>query len=71
MSTTTIPESGGLTHREVEVTAHDLPLHCPTDAVKLWNAHPKVFLDVAKHGSVSCPYCGTQYRFSGPAPHGH
>jgi uncharacterized Zn-finger protein len=28
-------------------------------------------LDVVKHGSVSCPYCGTQYRYNGPAHSGH
>ena len=48
MNQTSIPESGGLTQREVEVHAADLPLHCPTPTVKLWNAHPRVFLDVAR-----------------------
>lgn len=71
MNTTTIPESGGLTQREVLVEASALPLHCPTDAVKLWNAHPRVFLDVAKHGSVHCPYCGTHYRYNGPVHADH
>ena len=71
MTHTSIPESGGLTEREVEVQGSDLPLHCPTSAVKLWNAHPRVFLDVARQGSVSCPYCGTRYRLVGPAPHAH
>jgi uncharacterized Zn-finger protein len=48
--------------REIEVTAKDLPLHCPTDAVALWCSHPRVFLDVAATGEVLCPYCGTKYR---------
>jgi uncharacterized Zn-finger protein len=48
--------------KEIEVSAKDLPLHCPTKAVALWASHPKVFLDVAKTGSVACPYCGTQYK---------
>lgn len=48
--------------REIEVTAKDLPLHCPTDAVALWCSHPRVFLDVAETGNVLCPYCGTRYR---------
>jgi uncharacterized Zn-finger protein len=46
----------------VEISAHDLPLHCPTNAVALWSSHPRVFLDVAKTGTVACPYCGTQYK---------
>ncbi len=45
-----------------EVSAKDLPLHCPTAAVALWSSHPRVFLDVAKTGLVACPYCGTTYK---------
>jgi uncharacterized Zn-finger protein len=71
MSHTSIPESGGLTQSEVEVHASELPLHCPTPSVKLWSAHPRVFLDVARSGSARCPYCGTRYRLVGPAPSGH
>lgn len=44
-----------------EVTAKDLPLHCPTKEVALWASHPRVFLDIAATGHVACPYCGTQY----------
>lgn len=64
-------DSGGLTRAAVEVRAADLPLHCPTPAVALWNAHPRVFLDVARHGEAACPYCGTRYRLVGPPPGGH
>ena len=28
--------------REIEVTAAELPLHCPTPEMKLWNSHPRV-----------------------------
>ncbi|MFL9608783.1 zinc-finger domain-containing protein [Methylobacillus sp. Pita2] len=48
--------------KEIEVTAKDLPLHCPTDEVALWCSHPRVFLDIAATGHVACPYCGTKYR---------
>jgi len=48
--------------KEFEVTAKDLPLHCPTAEVALWASHPRVFLDVAKTGQVACPYCGTKYK---------
>jgi uncharacterized Zn-finger protein len=48
--------------KEIEITAKDLPLHCPTAAVAAWSSHPRVFLDVAKTGQVSCPYCGTKYK---------
>lgn len=51
--------------REIEVTAKDLPLHCPMPSMLLWNAHPRVFLDVAKSGTALCPYCGTRYTFKG------
>lgn len=53
--------------RHIEVTAADLPLHCPTSAMLLWNAHPRVFMDVAKTGEALCPYCGTKYTLKGGA----
>ena len=61
------------TAREVQVTAHDLPLHCPRPGAPLWARHPRVFLDVLKgaDGEATCPYCGTKYRFSGERPKGH
>ncbi|MCE2989107.1 MAG: zinc-finger domain-containing protein [Burkholderiales bacterium] len=59
------------TQTPVKVTAKDLPLHCPTPAMKLWNSHPRVFIDVAHSGEGKCPYCGTVYQLEGPAPTGH
>lgn len=58
------------TAREVDVTAHDLPLHCPQPGAPLWARHPRVFLDVLKAGSAACPYCGTRYTFTGERPTG-
>jgi uncharacterized Zn-finger protein len=55
----------------VEVTADDLPLHCPTPAMQLWNGHPRVYLDVGKTGEAACPYCGTHYKLKGGIPAGH
>ena len=52
----------GLNINYTEVTAKDLPLHCPTTEVALWASHPRVFLDVAATGHVACPYCGTKYK---------
>ena len=58
--------------RHIEVTAADLPLHCPTDSMLLWNAHPRVYLPIEKTGQALCPYCGTQYTLKGGATaHGH
>lgn len=57
--------------REIEVTAKDLPLHCPTDEVALWASHPRVFLDVTATGHVSCPYCGTKYKLKAGEVVGH
>jgi uncharacterized Zn-finger protein len=48
--------------REIEVTAKDLPLHCPTGEVALWCSHPRVFLNITETGEAMCPYCGTKYR---------
>lgn len=57
--------------REIEVTAADLPLHCPMPSMVLWNAHPRVFLPIETSGEALCPYCGTRYRLAGGAVGGH
>ena len=54
-----------------EITAHDLPLHCPLPDAPLWARHPRVFLDVTHGGEVVCPYCSAHYVFKGEAPKGH
>jgi len=57
--------------RDIEVTATDLPLHCPMPSMLVWNAHPRVFLPIEKTGEALCPYCGTRYRLSGGPVAGH
>lgn len=55
----------------IEISAHDLPLHCPTPNAPLWCQHPRVFLDVMQTGEAVCPYCSTHYVLKGEAPKGH
>jgi uncharacterized Zn-finger protein len=56
----------------VEVSASDLPLHCPLPSQSLWNTHPRVFLPVEELGEARCPYCGTLYTLrGGPVKSGH
>jgi len=58
--------------REIEVTAKDLPLHCPTPSMILWDSHPRVYLPIQDTGRALCPYCGTQYTLvGGPAAGAH
>jgi uncharacterized Zn-finger protein len=57
--------------QQIEVTAADLPLHCPTPSVKLWSSHPRVFIDVVSTGEAKCPYCGTVYKLSSPVKAHH
>ena len=56
-----------LDQKFVEVTAGDLPLHCPLPSQKLWNTHPRVFLPVEMTGESRCPYCSTLYKLAGGA----
>jgi uncharacterized Zn-finger protein len=56
--------------RQIEVTAADLPLHCPMPSMLVWNAHPRVFLPIEKTGEALCPYCGTTYTLKGGAAAG-
>jgi uncharacterized Zn-finger protein len=62
MSTTTRKET------VVELVAKDLNanggIFCPSAKadMKLWNTHPRVYLDIAQSGAAKCPYCGTVYK---------
>jgi len=45
------------TKRLYEVTAADLPLSCPPRDMRVWDAHPRVYLPIEELGEVTCPYC--------------
>jgi uncharacterized Zn-finger protein len=52
----------------IELLAKDLNhqggVFCPSPLadMKIWDGHPKVYLDVALTGAAKCPYCGTVYK---------
>ena len=71
---TSIPQDGqevepAATTRHREISEDDLPLHCPPKTMSLWNTHPRVYLQIEKHGEALCPYCGTTYRLKDSNPH--
>ena len=45
-----------------QVSKQDLPLSCPTKAMRLWDAHPRVFLPIEEEGEAICPYCGAKFE---------
>lgn len=49
------------TRKEYFVSNADLPLSCPTESMKLWNAHPRVYLPIEETGQAVCPYCGAKF----------
>lgn len=49
------------TKRCYEVTRADLPISCPTQAMRLWDAHPRVYLPIEKTGRAICPYCDAEF----------
>lgn len=57
-----------MTNASVELSAKDLNhqggIFCPSPLVdmKIWNSHPKVYLDVGHGGEAKCAYCGTVYK---------
>ncbi len=57
-----------MSNTTIELLGKDLNanggVYCPSAHadMKLWNSHPKVYLDVAKTGQAKCPYCGTIYK---------
>jgi uncharacterized Zn-finger protein len=52
----------------IQLLAKDLNhaggVFCPSPFahMQVWDAHPKVYLDVAHTGEATCPYCGTVYQ---------
>lgn len=55
----------------VEITPHDLPLHCHGAQNEPWNGHPRVFLPIQSNSQIECPYCGTIYQLNGEAKGHH
>jgi len=60
----------------VEVTAEDVvgagAVFCPNPKMRLWSAHPRVYLDIGTTGVAKCPYCGTVYALKpGTVLHAH
>jgi len=45
-----------------EVTADDLPVHCPMPGTSLWNSHPRVYIPLDQETEAKCPYCGALYK---------
>ena len=60
-----------LDRKVTQVTAEDLPLHCPLPTQKLWNTHPRVYLPIEMTREARCPYCGTLYKLTGAVRSGH
>lgn len=64
-------EKQACTARTYEVTYDDLPLSCPMDGMRVWDAHPKVYLPIDTLGEVTCPYCDARFvlqNFKGRDP---
>ena len=49
------------TLRRYEITQADLPLSCPMPNMRLWDAHPRVYLPIEKTGKAICPYCDAEF----------
>ncbi len=46
-----------------EVTKEDLPLCCPMPGMRLFDAHPRVYLPIEETGKAQCEYCGAKYHY--------
>lgn len=54
--------------RVYNVTTANLPLSCPMPDMRLWDAHPKVYLPIEKTGYALCPYCSAEYILTDFSP---
>lgn len=48
----------------VQVKRSDLPAHCPTEEMGLWNSHPRVYIPLEEKKEANCPYCGTHFTLT-------
>ncbi len=44
------------TENHYKITHKDLPLSCPSQKMRVWDSHPRVFLPIEETGEVNCPY---------------
>lgn len=49
------------TKQTYEVTHADLPLSCPMKTMRVWDAHPRVYLPIEETGKATCPYCAAEF----------
>jgi len=49
------------TEKRYDVKRADLPLSCPTEEMRLWDAHPRVYLPIESTGKAVCSYCGAEF----------
>lgn len=57
-------ETTACTKKSVHIKPKDLPLSCPLPDQAVWNAHPRVYLDIEQspQAQIECPYCSTRYE---------
>ncbi len=46
----------------IKVNSNDLPACCPPKNQAHWNQHPRVYIELSKSGTGSCPYCGNCFE---------
>jgi uncharacterized Zn-finger protein len=61
MKKTSIVKKRAALHKRYEVTTANLPLSCPMPNMRLWDAHPRVYLPIEATGYAKCPYCSAEY----------
>ena len=55
------PAPEACTKSVYDVTRADLPVCCPPQDRRVWDAHPRVYLPIEKTGRAICPYCNAEF----------
>ena len=51
------------TERTYKIAHKDLPLSCPLSEMRVWDAHPRVYLPIEETGGkATCPYCSAKFE---------
>ncbi|PIQ43783.1 MAG: hypothetical protein COV52_04830 [Gammaproteobacteria bacterium CG11_big_fil_rev_8_21_14_0_20_46_22] len=54
----------GASLRQYTVSSASEAVCCPPKDCRVWDAHPRVFLELDEHGRAECPYCSAIFQLA-------
>lgn len=54
----------GADKRQYTVKNANDSICCPPKDCRVWDAHPRVYLELDEHGMAECPYCSAIFKLA-------